>query len=465
MAASGIRIAGAESGYGTSSVKSDSFYAVTVCYHLKANPISMSRLLIKPFEAMLSVRFLLGKKSNNYISFTSWAAIIAMQLGVMTLIIVLSVMNGFRENIEHTYVSVDGDIQLTDNESVRHDWVAIAQKVQALGAELRVAPYLEKQGLLLNGANGAPLLMRGVMPEQEKRIVKIKQATDLDIFSLLLPGEKNVLIGSELARAYGLQPGSKISLLVPQAGKGKALNSPDIGHFTVAGIFLTPDVKANDAVIFMHLQDMQAFVASGQPVQSGLRVALPQMDEAPHIANLIRANLIRTSVAGTIRVQDWQQKNATQYKAIQFEKLMMFIMLSLIVLISGFNIVTAMVMTVNAKTGEIAILMTMGAREVSIARIFIFNGFILAIGGIVFGVGTGVLLAPNIGAILAFLERTLSFHVFDPAALDIARIPSKLDWHDVWVVALVAFFTSVLSTIYPAIRASRVRPAQALRYE
>lgn len=420
----------------------------------------MSRLLIKPFEAMLSVRFLLGKKSNSYISFTSWAAIIAMQLGVMTLIIVLSVMNGFRENIEHTYVSVDGDIQLTDNESVRHDWAAIAQKVQALGAELRVAPYLEKQGLLLNGANGAPLLMRGVMPEQEKRIVKIKQATDMDIFSLLLPGEKNVLIGSELARAYGLQPGSKISLLVPQAGKGKALNSPDIGHFTVAGIFLTPDVKANDAVIFMHLQDMQAFVASGQPVQSGLRVALPQMEEAPRIANLIR-----TSVAGSIRVQDWQQKNATQYKAIQFEKLMMFIMLSLIVLISGFNIVTAMVMTVNAKTGEIAILMTMGAREISIARIFIFNGFILAIGGIVFGVGTGVLLAPNIGAILAFLERTLSFHVFDPAALDIARIPSKLEWHDVWVVALVAFFTSVLSTIYPAIRASRVRPAQALRYE
>ncbi len=424
----------------------------------------MSHFLIKPFEAMLSVRFLLGKKSNNYISFTSWAAIIAMQLGVMTLIIVLSVMNGFRENIEHTYVSVDGDIQLTGDEAVAHDWAGMAQRVQALGPQLRVAPYLEKQGLLLNGANGSPLMLRGVLPDQEKRIVKIKQATDLDIFSLLQPGGNNVLVGSELARAYDLQPGSKISLLVPQAGKGRALNAPDIGHFTVAGIFLTPDVKANDAVIFMHLQDMQAFVAQGQPVQSGLRVALPQMEDAPHVASQIRTK-IGSGVAGSIRVQDWQQKNATQYKAIQFEKLMMFIMLSLIVLISGFNIVTAMVMTVNAKTGEIAILMTMGAQEVSIARVFIFNGFILAIGGIVFGVGTGVLLAPNIGAILAFLERTLSFHVFDPQALDIARIPSRLDWQDVWVVALVAFFTSVLSTIYPAIRASRVRPAQALRYE
>jgi lipoprotein-releasing system permease protein len=420
----------------------------------------MSRLLIKPFEAMLSVRFLLGKKSNNYISFTSWAAIIAMQLGVMTLIIVLSVMNGFRENIEQTYVSVDGDIQLTGDESVRHDWAGMAQKLQAQGGALRVAPYLEKQGLLLNGANGTPLVLRGVLPEQEKRIVQIKQATEMDIFSLLVPGEKNVLIGGNLARAHELQPGSRISLLVPQAGQGRALNSPDIGQFRVAGMFLTPDVKANEVVIFMHLQDLQAFVAEGRAVQSGLRVALERMEDAPRIANQIRAN-----VADSIRVQDWQQKNATQYKAIQFEKVMMFIMLSLIVLISGFNIVTAMVMTVNAKTGEIAILMTMGARETSIARIFIFNGFILAVGGIVFGVGTGVLLAPNIGSILAFLERAFSFHVFDPQALDIARIPSRLDWNDVWIVALVAFFTSILSTIYPAIRASRVRPAQALRYE
>lgn len=420
----------------------------------------MPHFLIKPFEALLSVRFLLGKKSNNYISFTSWASIIAMQLGVMTLIIVLSVMNGFREIIEHTYVSVDADITLTDSESNQHDWVAIEKSVLALAPDLRVAPYLEKQGLLLNGANAAPLTIRGVLPAQEKNIVTIRQATGRDIFSLLQAGSNNVIIGSTLARAYGLDMGSKIALLVPQAGKGKALNSPDIGHFTVAGLFITPDNKANEALIYMHLQDMQAFTLGGQPQQTGLRVAMQQMEDAPLLAGRIRAQ-----VPASIRVQDWQQKNATQYKAIQFEKLMMFIMLSMIVLISGFNIVTATVMTVNAKSGEIAILMTMGAREVSIARIFIFNGFILAVGGIVFGVGSGVLLAPNIGAILAALEQAFSFHVFDPAALDIVRIPSKLMWHDVWVVALVAFVTSVVSTIYPAIRAARVRPAEALRYE
>lgn len=418
----------------------------------------MPPFFIKPFEAMLSVRFLLGKKSSNYISFTSWASIIALQLGVMTLIVVLSVMNGFREIIEHTYVSVDADIQLTDTNA--QDWPAIEKTVRALAPDLRVAPYLEKQGLLMNGANAAPLFIRGVLPAQEKTIVTIRQATDQDVFSLLVPGSNNVILGSALARAYGLELGSKIALMVPQAGKDKSLASPDIGHFTVAGVFITPDNKANEALIFMHLQDMQAFAAGGQAVQSGLRVGLPRMEDAP----LLAKSIARQIPAG-IRVQDWQQKNATQYKAIQFEKLMMFIMLSMIVMISGFNIVTATVMTVNAKSGEIAILMTMGAKEISIARIFIFNGFILALGGIVFGVGSGVVLAPNIGDVVAFLERVFSFHVFDPAAIDIAHIPSRLQWHDVGMVALVAFFTSVLSTIYPAIRAARVRPAEALRYE
>jgi lipoprotein-releasing system permease protein len=418
----------------------------------------MPPFFIKPFEAMLSVRFLLGKKSSNYISFTSWASIIALQLGVMTLIVVLSVMNGFREIIEHTYVSVDADIQLTDSNA--QDWAAIEKTVRTLAQDLRVAPYLEKQGLLMNGANAAPLFIRGVLPVQEKTIVTIRQATDQDVFSLLVPGSNNVILGSGLARAYGLELGSKIALMVPQAGKDKALASPDIGHFTVAGVFITPDNKANEALIFMHLQDMQAFAAGGQAVQSGLRVGLPRMEDAPLLAKSIGSR-----IPAGIRVQDWQQKNATQYKAIQFEKLMMFIMLSMIVMISGFNIVTATVMTVNAKSGEIAILMTMGAKEISIARIFIFNGFILALGGIVFGVGSGVALAPNIGDVVAFFERVFSFHVFDPAAIDIAHIPSRLQWHDVGMVALVAFFTSVLSTIYPAIRAARVRPAEALRYE
>jgi lipoprotein-releasing system permease protein len=418
------------------------------------------QLLIKPWEALLSVKFLLGKKNTNYISFTSWASIFAMQLSVMTLIIVLSVMNGFREIIENIYVSADAEIQISGNETLPYNWDTIRLNISEIQGVVAISAWLEKQGLMLSGENANPLLVRGVLPDQERKIIKFKPGSDKNIFSTLQPDSRGVVVGSAMARAFDLRVGSRISLLLPKAGRGSVLTAPDVGNFVVLGVFTAQDTRANQNMIYMHLHDLQGFIGAPKTVLTGLQVAVTEMEQAPAIANKIRQRMPQD-----LRVLDWQQKNATQYKAIKFEKLMMTIMLSMIVLISCFNIVATTVMTVHAKRGEIAILMTYGAREGSIARIFIFNGFLLGIFGVVFGVGSGVLLAPNIGDILAQLESWFSFKVFDPNTFDIVHIPTRLEWRDVGVVSLLAFGSALLSTVYPAIQAARVDPAQALRYE
>jgi lipoprotein-releasing system permease protein len=420
----------------------------------------MWQLLFKSWEALLSVRFLLGKKSINYISFTSWSSIIAMQLGIMTLIIVLSVMNGFRALIEQIYVSVDAEIQVTADETLIQDWAAIAKQIANVRQVVATAAWLERQGLMLSGQSANPLLVRGVLPAQEKRIVQFGKNNTPNDFDVLQRASRNVIVGNILAQEFGLTVGSKISLMLPKSGQGSAFAAPDVGNFVVAGIFSTRDSRSNQNMIYMNLYDLQQFIAVSPATLTGLQVKTANMEQAPEVANEIRRN-----VSTGVRVLDWQQKNATQYKAIKFEKLLMTIMLGMIVLISGFNIVTSTVMTVNAKKAEIAILMTMGANSASIARIFFFNGVLLGIGGVIFGVGSGVLLAPNIGDILAHLENWFGFRVFDPAGLDIVHIPSRLEWHDVGVVAVLSFATALLSTVYPALRAARVEPAQALRYE
>ena len=417
-------------------------------------------MLIKPYEALLALRFLLGKKSTNYISFTSWASIIAMLLSVMTLIIVLSVMNGFREIIETTYVSVDAEVQVLGDEHQATDWKKIEQSIAATSGVLRHAPFLEKQGLVLNGKRALPMTIRGIDPLQEKAIVKIRQSIPEDVFATLQADSRNVVVGSEVAAEYDLNLGKKLSLVIPKSGAGNTLSSPDVASFTVSGIFQTRDNKSNASFIYLHLQDLQQFVGAVAGAQSGFQVAVVDMEGAPAIAKRLRATL-----PTSLRVVDWQQKNAAQYKAVKFEKLLMTLMLCVIILISGLNIIITTIMTVNAKRGEIAILMTMGAPEKSIARVFIFNGFILGMGGIVFGVGAGVWIAPNIGNIIATLEKALAFRVFDPTVLDIVHIPSRLEGGDVLLVSIVAFSVAMIATLLPALHAARINPVEAFRYE
>jgi lipoprotein-releasing system permease protein len=325
---------------------------------------------------------------------------------------------------------------------------------------LRHSPFLEKQGLVLNGQRALPMQIRGIDPLLEKNIVKIRQSIPQDVFASLQSGSQNVVVGSEVAVEYDLNIGKKLTLVIPKSGNGQTLGAPDVASFTVSGILQTRDHKSNESMIYLHLQDLQQFVGLPASALSGYQVALPQMDNAPEIAQRLRAALPKS-----LRVLDWQQKNAAQYKAVKFEKLLMTIMLCVIILISGLNIIITTIMTVNAKRGEIAILMTMGASDASIARVFITNGFILGIGGIICGIAAGVAIAPNIGNIIARLERWLSFRVFDPTVLDIVHIPSRLEGGDVMLVALVAFCVAMIATILPALHAARINPVEAFRYE
>ena len=412
-----------------------------------------------PYELLVGLRYTHAKRRNHFISFISIVSMAGIALGVMALIVVLSVMNGFQEELRSRILGVAAHLEITGPGERLSDWRAVLSQVRRNADVLAGAPYVNGQGMLVNGDAVRGVVVRGILPEYENRVADFAQHMKAGRLENLQAGTFGIILGGELARALGVAPGDKLVLLTPQGNITPAGVMPRLKQFTVAGIFEAGMFEYDSGLALVHLADAQKMLRLGDDV-SGVRLKLADLFRAPRVTR----ELSRT-LAGHYYLSDWTQSHANFFRAVAIEKRMMFLILLLIVAVAAFNIVSTLVMAVTDKQADIAILRTLGAAPASIMKIFMVQGSLIGVFGTLIGVVSGVALALNVETVVPLIERALGMDLFPADVYYISKLPSKLEWGDVGVIAGVSLVLSLLATVYPSWRASRINPAEALRYE
>jgi lipoprotein-releasing system permease protein len=416
-------------------------------------------MTIKPFELWIGLRYTRAKRRNHFISFISVVSMAGIALGVMALIVVMSVMNGFQDELRNRILGVAAHIEMTGHDGRLYGWQTLDEQVRQQPEVVGAAPYVSGQGLLAVGGETRGVMLRGVLPDREGQVDEVPSRMKSGRLSDLRAGEFNIVLGAELARILGVYRGDKLTLIVPQGVVTPAGMVPRMKQFTVVGVFEAGMYEYDAGMAFLHLEDAARLLRTGDAV-SGLRLKLNDMDSAPRVRLALDKAL-----NGVYAVADWTQSHANFFRAVQIEKRMMFIILSLIVAVAAFNIVSTLVMAVQDKQADIAILRTLGMRPTSVMQIFMVQGSLIGIIGALIGVLTGVVLAVNIETVVPLIERALGQDLFPADVYYISELPSKLVLADVLWVSGVSLILSFLATLYPSWRASRVQPAEALRYE
>ena len=414
-----------------------------------------------PYEWQVGLRYTRAGKSSgrsSFISFISLISVAGIALGVAALIIVLSVMNGFQKQVTDRMLSVLAHIEVFDASGSMPDWQARAKEAAQNPAVLGSAPFVETQGLLVRDGIMRPSIVRGVLPGVEDNVSTVAKQIRAGSFDALKPGSFNIVLGYALARALGVGMGDKVTMVLAQGQVTPAGMVPRTRSFTVAGIFEAGHFDFDAALSFVHIEDAQRLERQGAP--SGLRLRIANMREAPQVAAELKA-----SMKGDLVVRDWPKLNANWYAAVQTEKKMMFIILTLIIAVAAFNLVSSLVMTVTEKQADIAILRTLGASPGSIMKIFMVQGAVVGVLGTLAGVAMGVGVSKNIGVIVPFIERLLGVEFLSKDIYLISTVPSELYTPDVVTIGIVSVVLAFAATIYPSWAASRVKPAEALRYE
>jgi lipoprotein-releasing system permease protein len=412
-----------------------------------------------PFELLIGLRYTHAKRRNHFISFISIVSMAGIALGVMALIVVLSVMNGFQEELRARILGVAAHLEISGPGERISDWRGVLEKVRQNEEVLAGAPFVNSQGMLANGDMVRGAIVRGVDPELENQVADFAQYMKVGELGSLRPGEFGILLGAELARVLGVYPGDKVVLLTPQGNITPAGVMPRIKQFTVKGIFEAGMFEYDSGLALIHLQDAQKLLRLGEDV-SGVRLKLAELFRAPFVTRDLSQMLM-----GDYYLVDWTTSHANFFRAVAIEKRMMFLILLLIVAVAAFNIVSTLVMAVTDKQSDIAILRTLGARPASIMQIFMVQGSFIGVFGTLLGIVSGVLLALNLETVVPFIERLAGFDLFPAEVYYINELPSKLDWGDVGIIGTVSLLLSLLATLYPSWRASRINPAEALRYE
>ena len=415
----------------------------------------------QPFEWLVGLRYTRGGRRSGRNSFISIISIISMggiAIGVWALIVVPSVMNGFQKEVLDKMVSVLSHIEVIDAGGSMSDWRAVAQEAFQNPQVRGAAPYTASPALLLNDGTMRPALVRGVLPEEEPKVSEIGAQIIRGKFADLRAGEFNIVLGSELARALHVDIGQKVTLGTNQNQVTLAGAMPRLKAFRVVGIFDSGEYEYNSTLAVVHMDDAQKMFQLDGP--TGLRLKLADMHQAPQVAQELAGTM-----HGNLELLDWSKQNPTWFAAVRTEKRMMSLILTLIVFVSAFNLVTTLVMTVSDKQADIAILRTLGASPASIMKIFMIQGGVIGLFGTGLGVFFGVVTALKIEVIVPFIERMLGVKFLPADVYLISEMPSDLQWPDVWVVAAVAIVLSFLATLYPSWAAARVKPAEALRYE
>jgi lipoprotein-releasing system permease protein len=412
-----------------------------------------------PYELFVGLRFTRAERRNHFISFISLTSMLGIALGVAALIVVLSVMNGFQKEVRSRILGVASHVQITGLNNQLGDWQAVAKEAAAHPQVAAAAPFVNAQGLLSFGAQVRGTLVRGIVPQLEEQVADIGAHMVAGKLEALVPGQFNIVLGSELARALGATAGDKLTLIAPQGLVTPAGILPRLKQFTVAGIFEVGMFEYDSGLALTHIEDAQKLYGMEDRV-SGVRLKLRDLFQSREVARDLIGRL-----RADVYVSDWTRSHANYFRAVQIEKRMMSIILSLIVAVAAFNIVSTLVMAVTDKQSDIAILRTLGASPGGIMQIFMVQGALIGVIGTLIGVVGGIALALNIDVVVPWLEQLLNVKFLSREVYYITDLPSDPQRSDVIAIALVSLALSLLATIYPSWRASRINPAEALRYE
>lgn len=415
-----------------------------------------------PFEFLIGLRYTrsgrrTGRK-DRFVSFISATSVVSIALGVMALIIVLSVMNGFQTQVRDRMLSVIPHIQISSGTGPVSDWRSLAAVAEKNSEVRGAAPFVEGQGLISTGDRVIGTMVEGVDPKEEVKASEVASTMPAGTLDSLTPGSFHAVIGSVLAARLGVAPGDKIALVVPQGTTTPAGMIPRVRTLTVSGIFTAGHFEYDSTMLFMNIEDAAVLFRTGGPM--GVRVRVADMQEAPAVAESLMKSLPPGYFA-----RDWTVENKTWFAAVQVEKRMMSIILFLIVLVGAFGLVSTLVMTVTEKQSDIAILRTLGASPGSIMKIFMIQGAVIGVIGVASGVAIGLLIACNLGSIVSAIEAVFHVEFLPQSIYLISGMPSEPRASDIIPIAVFSLFLSLAATVYPSWRASRIRPAEALRYE
>ncbi|GKT11630.1 MAG: lipoprotein-releasing system permease protein [Thiomicrorhabdus sp.] len=412
-----------------------------------------------PYELFLGLRYTRAKRRNSFISFISLSSMIGIALGVTALITILSIMNGFQDELRERILGMTAHMTINESNDRLQDWDKLYNLMINQPHVEGAAPNIMEQGMLTSGNQVKGVAVRGVLPAFEGQVADIDTKMVQGKLALLTPRSYNIILGSELALSLGVSIGQKVTLIAPQGSISPVGIVPRIKRFTLVGVFEAGMHEYDSGLAIIHLNDAQKVFKYGSDV-GGLQLKLDDL----FLVGKVKHQLAMVADK-TLFLKDWTQQHSNFFKAIEMEKRMMFIVLALIIMVATFNIVSTMVMVVTDKQADIAVLRTIGATPASIQLIFIIQGLVIGVLGSLLGLAGGLTLALNIDVIVPFIESLLGIEFFPADVYYISTVPSKVDWNDVWSVTGLAFVLTLLATLYPARKASKIQPAEALRYE
>jgi len=415
--------------------------------------------MFRPLELFVGLRYTHSKRRTHFISFISMTSMLGIALGVTALITVLSVMNGFEKELRDRILGMAAHATVTTYSGKLADWQSLSQTLQEQPRIVAMAPYVRGESMLSHGKRVSGALIRGIAPELEGGVSDVVTHISGGEIAQLREGDYNIILGSELAIALGVGVGDSVTVVAPQITIGPTGILPRLRRFTVVGLFEVGMYEFDRGVALVHIRDAARLFRLDDAV-TGLRLKLDDIFAAPQFARNLSMELL-----GDYRVEDWSHQHANFFRAVKTEKRVMFIILTLIVAVAAFNIVSTLIMVVTDKRADIAILRTLGASPGSIMTIFIIQGVVIGVLGTALGVAGGLGLALNVENIVPAIEQLFNVEFLAADVYYISEVPSELHWDDVWLMASVSLGLSLLATLYPAWRAARTQPAEALRYE
>ncbi len=415
--------------------------------------------MIRPFELLVGLRYTRAKRRNLFISFISFISILGIVVGITALITVLSVMNGFGNELRSRILGFVSHVTISEAGGGIGDWRTVADRVAAVEGVIGRAPYIIGQGMLVRGNAAQGVLIRGILPSEEPQVSDLARNMKVGVLSNLRPGEFGIILGQALAWKLDATVGSRVSLVTPQALFTPVGVVPRARRFTVVGIFEVDMYEYDSGWALVHIDDAAKLYRPGDRV-SGLRLKLSDLDLAPRLSRRIEALL-----GADYRARDWTRTHINFFRALKMEKTVMFIIMMLVIAVAAFNVVSTLVMVVTDKQADIAILRTLGASPTSVMSIFMVQGTVIGVVGTIVGTVCGVALALNVGELVSYIERLFNVTFLAPDVYYISELPSDVRWRDVAMIASASLAMGLLATLYPARRAANVQPAEALRYE